>query len=125
MPQHSEPFEHKRFWKLYRTESGHRVVREYIFSRPEHDRARILAEMEIVREEGKKAARHVRGDIYEVRVTGKDVIYRVLFATEGRYNQVCLAVHAFDKKTRKTDPNDIDLAEKRLSDWRWRGISDE
>jgi len=96
-----------------------------IFSRPEQDRARILAEMEIVREEGKKAARHVRGDIYEVRVTGKDVIYRVLFATEGRYNQVCLAVHAFDKKTRKTDPDDIDLAEKRLSDWRGCGISDE
>ncbi len=68
-----------------------------------------------------RAARHLRSEIYEVRVSGENRIYRVLFATEGRYSQVLLALEAFDKKTQKTPPAKIELAQERLADWRKRG----
>ena len=67
------------------------------------------------------AARHLRGDIYEVRVDGEDRAYRILFAPEGRFNQVLLALEGFAQKSQKAPPNAIKLAEKRLSSWRGRG----
>jgi phage-related protein len=53
---------------------------------------------------GLRAARHLRADIYEVDAGGKDVTYRVIFAADGRYNQVLLALHLLNKKTRRTPP---------------------
>ena len=52
---------------------------------------------------------------------GDRVIYRVLFAAEGRRSQVLLALEAFTKKTQKTPPKSIVLARERLADWRARG----
>ena len=43
------------------------------------------------------------------------------FATEGRYSQVFLALEGFKKKTQKTPPEVIRLAERRLASWRERG----
>ena len=77
--------------------------------------------MEHVRQHGTRAARKLSSEIYEVRVDGNRVIYRVLFAVEGRRERVLLALEAFSKKTQKTPPQLIDLAEKRLADWRGRG----
>lgn len=73
-----------------------------------------------VAKHGKKAARHLRGEIHEVRAEGADVIYRLLFVTEGRYSQVLLALAFFVKKTQRTPPAQINLAEQRLADWRSR-----
>lgn len=70
---------------------------------------------------GLNEARHLRGEIWEVRVDCGDVIIRVLFAQEGKYSQVLLALEAFKKKTKKTPPKTIKLAESRLADWRRRG----
>jgi phage-related protein len=70
---------------------------------------------------GLSVARHLRGDIYEVRVDGENLAFRVLFASEGRFKQVLLALDGFAKKTQKTPPQAIRLAERRLSDWRSRG----
>ncbi|MGH9137202.1 MAG: type II toxin-antitoxin system RelE/ParE family toxin [Acidimicrobiales bacterium] len=44
-----------------------------------------------------------------------------MFAAEGSRGQVLLAVSAFSKKTQKTPPREITLAERRLGDWRRRG----
>jgi phage-related protein len=62
-------------------------------------------------------------DIWEVRATGDRVIYRVLFATEGTRSQILLALSAFKKKTQKTPPAEVALAQGRLADWRRRGRS--
>lgn len=70
--------------------------------------------------EGVKVARHLRGDIYEVRADGGRHTYRLLFAVEGRKGQVLLALEAFSKKTQKTPPGKIDLAAQRLAEWRDR-----
>lgn len=77
--------------------------------------------MKEVREDGLPAAKHLRGEIYEVVADAGHRTFRVLFATEGRYSQVLLAVVAFAKKTRRTPKHMIDLAETRLRDWRGRG----
>jgi phage-related protein len=71
--------------------------------------------------EGLAAARHLRGEVYEVRADGDRVTYRILFSTEGSRGQVLLALEALGKKTQRTPPDAIALAERRLRDWRSRG----
>jgi phage-related protein len=56
-----------------------------------------------------------------VRVDGDRVIYRILFAEEGKRGQVLLALEGFNKKTQKTPPSIVKLAKTRLADWRRRG----
>ena len=77
--------------------------------------------MEEVRDRGLRAARHLDGEIWEVRVDGDRVIDRILFAEEGSRGQILLALDGFNKKTQKTPRSTIDLARRRLADWRRRG----
>ncbi len=77
--------------------------------------------MEEVRNRGLRAARRLDGEIWEVRVDGDRVIYRILFAEEGSRGQILLALDGFNKKTQKTPRSTIDLAKRRLADWRKRG----
>ncbi len=110
----------KRRWRQYKTAVGNEPVKKFIGKLSDNDAASIAAAMKEVREKGTAAARHLRGDIWEVRADGDHTIYRVLFAEEGKHSQVLLAVEAFQKKTQKTPPEKIALAESRLRDWRKR-----
>lgn len=89
------------------------------------DAAEVVAAMKDVAAYGLSAARHLRGDIWEVRVDGENQAYRVLFSAEGRFHHVLLALEAFSKKTQKTPANTLQLAERRLADWRTRGNHSE
>jgi phage-related protein len=117
--------EHKRQWRDYRTANGRRPTVEFFddlkAKNLNEDLVMILKNMKRVANLGLPAARHLRGDIYEVRTNGTAGNYRILFATEGRYSQVLLSLEAFVKKTPKTPPAKIKLAEDRLRDWRSRG----
>ena len=113
--------EHKRQWRDYRTASGVRPIKDFLLGLPDEDRAAVLEEMEYVREHGTSVARHVRQDIYEVRATYDTKAYRILFACEGRFHHVLLALNGFQKKTQLTPQAHIKLAEQRLADWRRRG----
>ena len=64
---------------------------------------------------------HLRGDIWQLEVDGLRVIYRLLFAQEGRYGQVLLALEVVNKKWQKAKQRHLQIAENRLSDWRRRG----
>ena len=77
--------------------------------------------MREVREVGLTVARHLRGDMYEVRADGAENSYRLLFAAEGRKSRVLLGLVAIAKHTQKTPDRVIRLAEHRLADWRRRG----
>jgi phage-related protein len=110
----------KRRWRHYETAAGRRPVLEFLRGRLDADKAEVLAAMQEIRHEGLRAARHLRDDIYEVRADGERVIYRVLFAVEGQRDHVLLSLVAFNKKTRRTPPEQIRLAERRLRDWRTR-----
>jgi phage-related protein len=111
----------KRQWRDYHTASGARPIRDFLLALPDEDRAAILEEMEYVHEHGTSVARHVRKGIYEVRATYDTKAYRILFAGEGRFHHVLLALDGFQKKTQQTPPVYIKLAEQRLADWRRRG----
>ncbi len=119
-PPKTEEQAYQRHWNFYRTAAGRKIVKEELLEFPSKDRAAIADEMEVVRKKGTTAARHVRDDIYEVRVFMDGVTYRVLFATEGFYSHVLLAVRAFNKKTQELPDHEIDLALKRLREWRSR-----
>ena len=114
---------HRRQWRYYRTESGRCPVKEFLDEQPVEVRASILEEMEDVRRQGLVQARHLRGEIWEVRVDHDTDIYRILFAPLGRFSHVLLAVHGFKKKTRQTPVATINLAETRLHDWRRQGAA--
>jgi phage-related protein len=116
-------FHHPRFWRYYRTDTGRSEVEEFIDSLSDYDAAAVLAEMEYVAQIGERAARKLHDEIYEVRAHGKDVIYRVFFATEGRWSQVLLALEAHEKKWDDARRSDIELAERRLADWRRQGVT--
>jgi phage-related protein len=111
----------RRRWRDYRTAAGRRPVADFIDGLTDVDAAVVVAAMKEVALEGLPASRHLRGDLYEVRAEGDRATYRILFAPEGSHGQVLLALEAFGKKTRKTPPQTIALAERRLKDWRARG----
>ena len=87
---------------------------------PVNDRAAVAAAMKDVRDHGNSVAHHLRGEIYEVSARTSDRQYRILYATQGRSDQILLAVHAIAKKTPSVPVREITLAEKRLSNWRSR-----
>ncbi len=60
----------RRRWRDYRTPSGRRPVEQFIDGLSDSDSAAVLAGMEEVRERGLRAARHLDGDIWEVKVLG-------------------------------------------------------
>jgi len=112
---------HRRQWRFYETAGGAKPVRAFLDELPSADAAEVVAAMKYLAVEGMRAARHLRGDIWEVRVDGANRTYRVLFSSEGRFGQVLLALEGFTKKTQKTPARTIDLAARRLADWKKRG----
>ena len=95
-------------------------MKEFVDRLADVEVAAIVAGMKEVAEFGLPAARHLRGDLYEVRADGRRS-FRVLFAAEGRFGQVLLALSGFAKETQRTPLREIRLAESRLADWRARG----
>jgi phage-related protein len=105
-------------WRNYKTAQGGDPVGRFIDDLAEGEATELMAAMKDVETRGLEAARHVRGEIYEVRASGNKRTLRVLFASEGR--RIFLALESFAKKTPKTPPGKIRLAERRLKDWRSR-----
>ena len=113
----------RRQWRDYRTAAGGRPVKAFLNELTDEEVAAIVAGMKEVAVNGARAARHLKDDIYEVRADAPTRSFRLLFSAEGRYGQVLLSLSAFEKRTQKTPPSEIALAESRLSDWRRRGAA--
>ncbi len=120
-----QPRPTRRQWRFYRTAAGREPVREFLDDErlSAEDAARIAAAMIQVRTSGRADpdVNHLRGDIWQVEIDGVRVIYRLLFAEEGRFGQVLLALEIVNKKWQKAKRQHIELAEDRLADWRRRG----
>lgn len=111
-------------WRDYQTVGGGRPVLDEFRKLTDVEYAEVRVEMEDVARSGVAAARHLRGDLYEVRAdTDSGLAVRVLFAEEGKYRKVLLSLRVFTKKTKKTPKNEIAVAEDRLRDWRARSAS--
>ncbi len=111
---------HRR-WRDYRTAAGGRPIRDFFETLSDDEAAEVVAAMKEVALKGLGAAKHVRGDIYEVRADAPNRSFRILFAAEGRFSHVLLSLVAFPKKTQKTPKGLLKLAEDRLKQWRARG----
>lgn len=96
-------------------------MKEFLDGLSDEDAAEVAAAMAEIRDVGLSAARHLRGEIYEVRAEGRNVAIRILFAHEGKKGRILLALEGFAKKTQKTPEQLIRLATRRLADWRARG----
>ena len=110
-----------RRWRDYRTVAGGRPVKKAIDALTLRERAAIVAGMKDVVERGLVASKHLHGDIYEVRADAATRSFRPLFAAEGGRGNVLLSLSVFEKRTQKTPPREIELAEHKLRDWRDRG----
>ena len=83
-------------WSDYRTGAGARPVKAFIDGLTDEQAAAVVAAMKDVARNGLASARHLRGEVYEVRAEA-------------------------DRKRAKTPPDEIVLAESHLADWRRRG----
>jgi phage-related protein len=63
---------------------------------------------------GEPHVKHLRGKVWEMRMTGRDGIARALYVVVK--GQRVVVVHAFVKKTQRTPAVAIDLAETRARD---------
>lgn len=115
-----EQKKHRRRWRDYRTAAGGRPVMEFIDTLDDEEVAEVVAAMKEVQRDGLSAAKHLRGDLYEVRADARTRSFRILFSAEGQFNQVLLSLSGFPKKTQKTPMQELKLAESRLRDWRGR-----
>ena len=59
-------------------------------------------------------AKHMTGDLWELRVKGKDGIARAFYVT--RTGRRLVIIRVFVKKTQKTPPREIKLALKRATE---------
>jgi phage-related protein len=111
-------------WRFYRTPSGREPVRDFLYDPQlsDVDAANIAAAMREVKALGRghNDVNKLKGDIWQIEIEGERVIYRLLFAEEGRFGQVLLALEVVNKKWQKAKAQHIRLAEDRLSDWRSR-----
>ncbi len=106
-------------WRDYRTSTGARPVKKFIDGLTDEEAAAVVAAMKEVAVLGLPVARHLRDDIYEVRAESERRSFRLLFAKETKF--ILLSLNGFAKKTQKTPARELDLAERRLKDWRIRG----
>jgi phage-related protein len=122
-PVRQQPKRYRRQWRFYRSMAGREPVRDVLDQLSDEDSAAVAVAMKEVRNAGRSHidVNHLHGDIWQIEVDGHSVIYRLLFAEEGRFSQVLLALEIVNKKWQSAKRRHIQLAERRLADWRGRG----
>ena len=96
-------------------------MKKFLDRLSDEDAADVIAAMKMVTSEGIRVAKHVEDEIYELKAEGDRQTFRVLFAQEGERDQVLLALEALSKKQQRLPREAIELAKRRLRDWRARG----
>lgn len=102
---------------FYQTSLGTEPVRDWLTSLAKLDRQRIGEGISYVQFKwpiGKPHVDHLCGAIWEVRITLRSRIARVLFSV---VDDEMILLHGFIKKTQRTEKNEINLAEIRFKDW--------
>lgn len=113
----------RRQWRDYRTAAGGRPISKFLDELTDEEVASIVAGMKEIAAHGLSAARHLWGEIHEVRADASSRSFRLLFSAEGRWKQVFLALSVFEKRTQRTPQRELEVAKQRLADWRRRGAA--
>jgi phage-related protein len=96
------------------------VVDAEIEALPADMRAKLVFISNIIESMGLQQVRepyvkHIRGTLWEMRMTGKDGISRALYVTA--VGKRVMIARVFVKKTQRTPVHEIELAVKRLKEW--------
>ena len=105
--------------ELYETIDGKTPVEDFIDSLDNKMAAKMVGLMEILEEKGPELRLPYSGPIgdgiFELRCKlGSDITRALYFFYSGKK---IIVTNGFIKKTRKTPPNEIELAKKRKNDW--------
>lgn len=105
--------------KPYESDNGNEPVTEVILELTNQDlQNKVIAAIETLRTYGIEARsqllkiKKIKGKILELKLSD----FRILFAFQP--GNIILLLHAFTKKRQKIDPDDIELAEKRLKKYK-------
>ena len=108
--------------ELYSTADGKDLVANFLSSLPPNLQAKALCEIELLAEFGNALkepyVKHISGDIWELRIRFSSDISRIFYFTWRAETIVLL--HGFVKKTQKTPPREIEIAKKRMEDYKRR-----
>jgi len=111
----------RRRWRVfhYERKSGECPVREFLDTLGVKERAKVLAAVDLLEEEGPNLHRpyadYLRDGIHELRVRVSRVRYRVLYFFWKRGDIVL--THGITKKTRRVPETEIDRAARCREDW--------
>jgi len=105
--------------EFYKDVSGNEPAIDFIDSLSEEGQAKILRYIQLLLKYGvllkEPYTRRVEGKIREVRTTDQTGKIRILYFTYTGKRFVLL--HGFIKKAKKTPPEDIKIAQKRMDDF--------
>ena len=108
--------------ELYSTEDGKEVLAEYINELPAKHQAKAFREIDLLAEFGNALkepyVKHIDGEIWELRIKFSSDISRIFYFIWQADTIVLL--HGFIKKTQKTPRSEIEIAQKRLRDYKRR-----
>jgi phage-related protein len=105
--------------EYYRDSKGKEPVKQFIDALPGKAQAQVIGKIELLAKYGvllkEPYTRHIKGKIWELRTIVTKGYSRIFyFSYTGRR---FVLLHAFLKKTDKTPPAEIDIAEKRMQDF--------
>lgn len=108
--------------ELYSTADGDEPVADFLSSLPPKHQAKAFHEIELLAEFGNTLkepyVKHIKGDIWELRIRFSSDISRIFYFT-WQVDTIVL-LHGFVKKTQKTPPQEIKTAQKRMDDFKLR-----
>ena len=98
------------------------AVAAEIAALPKDMGARLARLIELIQDLGFEAlprdsVKHLEGKLWELRMTGRDGISRVIYVTASGQRVVIL--RAFVKKTQQTPARELDIARQRAKEVRW------
>lgn len=105
--------------EFYQDERSRQPVADWLLTLEVKERARVWRAIRLLETYGTRLtmpyARHLRGKLWELRVSAGRQDYRVLYAAiVGRR---FILLHGFSKQTAKTPARELELAEQRWADY--------
>ncbi len=103
----------------YASPNGTNVIREFILTLEKHQQAKVRRIFQVITEYGLSSilphTKKLTGTpLWEIRILGRDNI-RIIYVVP--LVDTVLVLHGFIKKTQRTPPRELLIAQHRLNDW--------
>jgi len=111
-------------WEVeyYRKENGDCPVADFLYTLPLKQQMKAVRQIDLLEARGTRLrsphAKHIKGKLWELRIKFAKDIQRIFYFAPSGTKFVLL--HGYVKKTNKTPPSEIALAESRLKSYERR-----